>query len=208
MHQKKILKNTVEIQEEERRRIAQDLHDELGAVLSICKMRLTSLEKNYTGNVSELLDLKAYLDAALKSTRRISRELMPVQLEQLGLKKSLLSFAHFAGESSEIEINTEIEISSVELPPSLQLGIYRIYAELVNNSMKYANASSVTARIDVSNESIVLMHEDDGQGIDFEQFESGLGMMSINNRIEYLGGNWKYGNKPEGGFYAEIIVPF
>lgn len=203
-HQQKLLENTVEIQEEERKRIAQDLHDELGAVLSISKMRLTQLERASGDNSDEIKAIKEHLETALSSTRRISRELMPVQLERLGLQKALMSLAHFNEETIRIEIDMP---ETDRLSNTQQLGLYRIFSELINNTLKYANASEIQISIQMEDAQLFSAYRDNGKGIDFDQFKSGIGFQSIDNRVSYLRGSWEYGNHPKGGFHADFILP-
>lgn len=206
-HQQKLLETSILIQEKERKRIAQDLHDELGATLSMSRMQLSNFEKGEIFDQEKLLGIRNLIESALESTRRISRELMPIQLEQLGLKRALLSLVHFAQESTEIAIKTTIHIEQVELTPSSQLGVYRIFSELLNNTIKHAGASEVELHLSIKKENITAEYQDNGSGINFDRFQSGLGVQSIENRVDYLNGSWEYGNRQTGGFYAKFLLP-
>lgn len=204
-HQQKLLENTVTIQEEERRRIAQDIHDELGAVLSISKMRLSQIETTQNDQANELEVVRNHLEMALNSTRRISRELMPIQLEQLGLRRALLSLAHSADKTVVIDFNRHF--ADDLLTKTQQLGLYRIFSELINNTLKYAEASAIYIEIQRQEKDLTATYKDNGKGILKEEMIEGIGMQSINNRVAYLQGTWHYGDQPEGGFIAEFLLP-
>ncbi len=206
-HQLKLLKTTIAIQEEERKRIAQDLHDELGAALSMSKMQLLQMEKSQIKEDENLIRVRELVESALESTRRISRELMPLQLEQLGLKKALLSMIHFAEESGTLKIKTDFSMEDANLTPEQQLGLYRIFSELLNNSLKYADATQIHIEMKWHEHSLLANYRDDGVGIEPDSNAVGLGLKSIGSRVGYLNGTWDYGNHPDGGFYSKIILP-
>jgi signal transduction histidine kinase len=85
--------------------------------------------------------------------------------------------------------------------------VYRIFSELLNNTIKHAGASEVELHLSIENENINAAYQDNGSGINFDKFQSGLGVQSIENRVDYLNGYWKYGNRQTSGFYAKFIIP-
>ena len=90
VHQKELLHTTIKTQEEERKRIASDLHDELGAALSIGRMQLVQLETQKSIDPAQIIQIRELMETTLNATRQISHQLMPLQLAQLGLEKTLL----------------------------------------------------------------------------------------------------------------------
>lgn len=205
-HQQSLLTTSVEIQEEERKRIAQDLHDELGAVLSITKMQLAHYEKLENKPPQTLRKISNNLDTALKSTRRISHQLMPLQLENLGLKKALRSLINQLENTGEIKATTSINLNENDISWPLQLDLYRICSELLNNTLKYASASELKIEIKQIERWIYCSYLDNGKGILNGEHSAGLGLSSIAKRVALHQGTFDYGNKNQHGFFAEISL--
>ncbi len=206
-HQRELLRKMVKVQEKERKRIAQDLHDELGAALSIARMQLKHLENDHPNNEEQIRKTRELIETTLTSTRRISHQLMPLQLKKLGLEKALMALLDKARDSGKCETNIAVGDKCSELPWLVQIGVYRIYSELINNSLKHAEAKSIDLSLHCDSEQLFCRYADDGSGIDSTQKNNGLGMKSIENRIKALYGHWKYGNREKGGFYAQINLP-
>jgi signal transduction histidine kinase len=206
-YQEKLLHTAVQVQEDERKRIARDLHDELGAVLSIGRMQLVQLEQRETFDPKKIRETRHLIENALASTRRISHELMPLNLENLGLEKALKSLLNRIEEAGVISTNVNIAESVNQLPWLLQLGLYRIYSELVNNTLKYAESSHLSIRITKETGHLFCYYDDNGKGLNADLKTTGIGFKSIESRVNTLKGTWEYGNRKEGGFYAEIKFP-
>jgi signal transduction histidine kinase len=210
-HQQELLRNAIQVQEEERKRISQDLHDELGAALSISRMHLLRLEKlgqsDQNKAVEELPKVREYVESALASTRRISHELMPAQLQMLGLAKALEGVAHWAGSASELEPSVEVNGNLNELPWDTTLGLYRIYTELINNTLKHAEASTANLKIDAEFQSLSFQYWDNGKGLPVSARNVGMGLKGMEGRVSALNGELKVGNNDAGGFFANIKLP-
>ncbi len=207
LHQKQLLQRTIEVQEQERKRIAMDLHDELGAILSISRMQLLQLESQDEISKEDIGPVRDLIENTLASTRRISHELMPLQLEKLGLENALLSLLTKAKESGEIESNIAISESCDELPWMVELGLYRIFSELINNTIKHADATTIEISILLEDGQLFCRYSDNGKGINLDTSVTGLGMQSVENRIDALQGSWEYGDRSSGGFFARIRIP-
>lgn len=205
-HQEKLLETGVQVQENERKRIARDLHDELGAALSIGRMQLMQLEKATEIDPKKIEDVRHLIENILASTRRISHELTPLHLENLGLEKALKSLLQRLEESGKISTTVSIDAAIDEFPWLVQLALYRIYSELINNTLKYAQASQLEIHIFKTKESLNCHYFDNGIGLKKETNSAGLGFTSIENRVNMLKGSLDFGTREEGGFYAEIIV--
>lgn len=210
LHQAELLRSSIAIQEEERKRIAQDMHDELGAVLSITKMHLQQLEEKEKHNSPALLqalqNIRSLTETSLASMRRISHELMPPQLESFGLIKTLEAVAKQANNAGSIHIAIQ---QDGELPPlswPVSLGLYRIIMELVNNTFKHAGAKNINISFERIPGSLQCTYTDDGSGASPTADSAGIGQKSIEGRISSLGGRIDY--LPAGpGFNATIKVP-
>lgn len=213
IHQQELLNSSIQVQENERKRIAQDLHDELGAVLSISRMHLLQLEKqNSEANpflLKELQNIRSLTENALASMRRISHELMPLQLEAFGLVKTLEAIAAQACKAGTIQIEVKAENKLPELDWPLKLSLYRISMELINNTIKHAEASKIEIEIGASEKYIHYHYTDDGKGLQTDNNHDGLGQKGIEGRIKSMKGTYTIMEKEyHQGFAIRIALPY
>jgi signal transduction histidine kinase len=206
-YQKELLHTTIRVQEEERKRIAGDLHDELAAALSIGYMQLTQLEDQKEFNPKKIAQVRELLQTTLASTRRISHELMPLQLSRLGFEKALQHLLEKAESAQHIKTNMAISSTCDELPWIVEVTLYRMYSELINNTLKHAEATTIDISVLRKSDQLFCRYADDGKGIPEKQLDSGIGLQNIENRVKTLDGKLEFGNSDEGGFYCKIIVP-
>lgn len=209
IHQQELLRSSITVQEEERKRIATDIHDELGAVLSIARMHLMALENQSHKNQEDILalqNIRSLLETSISSVRRISHELMPQNLQMFGLQDTLQSIVAMVNSSDNLKIQIDCDEDVNHLPWSVKLGLYRICLELINNTIKHAKATHIDLTIHCKNNALTLFYADDGIGLsdNFEKF--GLGHKNIEARTMSIGGNLKVGNNKTGGFYAHIEI--
>eukprot|EP01136_Pigoraptor_vietnamica_P014610 Opistho-1_new@56964 len=213
LYRNELLRSSILIQEEERKRIAQDLHDELGAVLSIMRMHLIVLEKQITNDNTNMLagveNVRQLSESALSSIRSISHQLMPPQLEKFGLIKTLESVTNQINKTGKIQIHLTTSCDDTPiLTWAISLGYYRIIMELINNTIKHANATAIDLNILCNTFDIKCTYSDNGCGINTENSSAGLGLKSIEGRVTALNGTLKWGNnEKENGFYAFIEIP-
>jgi signal transduction histidine kinase len=212
--QDELLRNSIMVQEEERKRIASDLHDEIGAVISIIKMNLILMSQKQestmleTSSAKGLQNLISLSDTAIASVRSISHQLMPPQLEAFGLVKTIESVVDNINQSGEIEIyfTVKCEWPLIEWP--VALGIYRIIMELINNTIKHAGARHVNLEFDCLSDTLTVNFEDDGQGFpDTESAQRGLGIISMEARAKAMNGQFEYCNGPIKGIKATLTMP-
>ncbi len=208
-HQIELLRANIQAQEEERGRIAQDLHDELGAVLSIMRMNIMMLEQQdgQGSALAGLQNVRQLAETSLASVRSISHRLMPPQLEAFGLVKTLEAVAAQINEAGSIEIQLNAPAALSGLPWAVSIGLYRIIMELVNNTLKHAGATVAKIEIALSNEAVVCEYSDNGKGLTEVIPGKGLGQKSMDGRISVLGGKMSTGNGAEGGFKASFEIP-
>lgn len=208
-HQQELLISSIAVQEDERKRIAQDLHDELGAALSIARMNLLQLERgNAAGNdalVLALQNIRSLTESSLKSMRRISHELMPFHLQKYGLVHALEEVAIRAGDSIKIVLHTPEHLP--ELPWPVTLGLYRIFMELINNTIKHARASQIEIKLTGTEDALILCsYTDNGQGFVKDTDTGGLGLKNIQGRVNAINGRLRLDNTENGGFLAAIQI--
>ena len=204
----------VNAQEEERRRIAREIHDSLGQMLTAIKFNVEILEDAAAlqdeDDRKRLVDIKALLDNAMAEAREISYNLMPSVLVDFGLVPAL----QFLGEqfSKVDELNVQVHTNGVEgrLDPSIEVGLYRIAQEALTNTAKHAGAREVNVQLIGDAKSIRLIIEDDGKGFHVSRSRQGsdqrhgMGLVSMRERAASFNGLFVLDSHPGRG--TEIIV--
>ena len=206
-----LLRSNIRAEEEERKRIAQDLHDEMGAVLSIMRMNLVLLEQQSRQTTVSLSpgieNVRKLTENAITSMRNISHRLMPPQLETFGLVKTLESVARQICETGKIAIQIHAPEQMPDLLWVIKLGLYRIVMELINNTIKHSGATQVTIDIHSSNEQVFCQYTDNGKGLNKADSGNGLGFKSIEGRINAMNGFFEIDTEQGHGFKANIRMP-
>lgn len=210
-HQRELLRASIEAMEEERRRIARDLHDELGAVLSITRMHLVQLENQGDVPAEKLVpalqNIRSLTETSLANMRRISHQLMPLQLEKMGLGEAFEALAKQVNDSKAVRMTVTTTGDQEEISWPVKLALYRMMMELLNNTIKHAGASEIDVQLEMLAEGITCYYQDNGKGLPAEVSGGGLGHKNLLGRAEALQGTMEFGNRPEGGFFARIKIP-
>lgn len=209
-YQQEILRASILAQEEERKRIAQDLHDELGATLSIVRMHLLQIEQqNHEAGQSgpALQNARNLTETALSSMRRISHQLMPPQLENFGLLKTLNAVAEQLNKAGNLHVQIVCLNEPANLSWPVKLALYRVCMELINNTIKHAKASKVLIELEGNADYVSCRYTDDGVGLGSQKPDEGLGHKSINGRVVSLGGSVFIGTAVGGGFLCYVKIP-
>lgn len=209
-HQFELLQSSIEVQEVERKRIARDLHDELGAALSMTRMHLMQLEQqnaqNETDLATRLQNVRFMTEKALASMRRISHELMPPQLENFGLSETLKATAADLNKLDQLRVEFFVLENFPRLPLAIELGLYRICMELINNTIRHAQARRIEIHLQKENEKLTLDYRDDGKGLPENFAKKGIGQRSIETRVHSMKGNFTMKNSEAGGIHVLIEV--
>jgi signal transduction histidine kinase len=204
------LQSMMEGQEQERRRLARDLHDGLGGLLSSVKHRFSNIQGKHTDLVEsrEYQEAIQLLDNTSSEARKIAHNLMPEALVKFGLKDALEDFCHNVGEVQKFHIDLQFYGMEERLQSNLEISIYRIVQELMNNIIKHANASEVIVQL-VKNEDMVhLTVEDDGVGFNPSRIRrDSAGLNNIRSRVKYLRGNLEMETAPGKGTTYTIVIP-
>jgi len=196
----------IEGEEIERKRIARELHDGLGSMLSGLKMHLnlSNRENKEIGpNINEMLN------DSIKELRNISQNLMPESLMKLGLEHALkdLCASHSTAETA---IEFQYLIKKSTFPQHFKIMIYRIIQELLNNALKYAKASEILISCSENKDVFFITVEDNGIGFNVEQAEKrdGMGLRNIKNRVAFLNGKLEIDSIPNKGTstYIELKI--
>jgi two-component system, NarL family, sensor kinase len=202
--QKEILQSTILTQEQERKRIAQDLHDEISSRLNVISLNLHSLKstKKEENQKLEIVDTTIQLnDKAIETSRKIAHNLLPPVLEKFGLHIALEELVLDFVKTKTVQINYKSTIDFTNSEPETQLQLFRIIQELINNSLKHGKASQIEILFENINQKNQCIYKDDGQGFDTSKLDKskGLGMRNIESRIEYLHGKYHIESEPEKG---------
>ncbi len=208
--EKKVLDAVIKTEFEERKRFAEDLHDAMGAVLSTLKLYINELGDAGISQEERQKMLKqsnSLLDEAIGNARSISHNIMPASLKDNGLVYSLQSFIDKINASGKIKIHLKTKGMRDSFKPVVSLSVYRMITEMINNTLKHAEASLIEISLIEENNKLYLHYKDNGKGFDFEQTlknKGGIGLKNILNRIEVLGGTYTINSGEGQGFTAVI----
>lgn len=209
-HQFEILQSSIAVQEEERKRIARDLHDELGAALSITRMHIVQIEEQNAGRddelTSRLKNVRQMTEKALASMRRISHELMPPLLENFGLIPTLEAMANEINKIGKLRVEIIVEENFSRQSSAIELGLYRICMELINNTIRHAEADRIRIHLQKESHRLRIDYRDNGKGLPEGITKTGVGQRSIETRIHSMGGNFNMKNSEDGGVQVSIDV--
>lgn len=205
--QEEILKNTVQAQEKERKRIARDLHDEVGAMLSVVKLNVGRIEKKTVdANPRQLAtETKSYLDDVITQVRRISRDLMPPSLEKLGVSFAVEEMVSWINKSEQIKVEFSNSGEPFRFDLKKELAVFRIIQELVNNALKHSKASQIFIKMRFAENYMAISVADNGVGFDIDKpGNSGLGLKNLESRSELMGGDYKMKSHLGKGTFAVL----
>lgn len=190
-HQVDLADGIFNAQEDERTRLARDLHDDLGGTLSIIKLNITAFQHKalqLTDDERVFYDKTiGMIEKACLDLREISHNLMPKNFEQSGLIETLKEHFRTLNESSKIKFDFVFQLEH-PIESTMEITIYRIVNELINNIIRHSYASKATIQILFFNEQISIMAEDNGIGFNPDTDKKGIGIQNILSRVKYLNG--------------------
>lgn len=204
-------------QEKERSRISRELHDELGGALAVLKLRCSLIEKNLqkdeTGVREECKQNVQYIDQIIENVGRLSRDLSPSILEDLGLSAALRRLIDNFVKNYNTKVASDIADVDHLFPRDAQIMIYRIFQEALTNIGKHAQARSVSVKIKKDEDRMSFLIEDDGKGFDVkhaamkEGSERGLGLATMDERARMLGGFLDLWSEEGKGTRITLSIP-
>lgn len=219
-HQRELLEASLQSQEAERRRIATDLHDDIGTMLSATRMSLSQASRHAGDNPAVdavVRQTRQLLEETVNNVRRITKELLPATLEQLGLVAALQEFIAKLRQTSPnvgLDLTHEgfEETPDAGRPPArVELAVYRVAQELVHNSLRHAGASHIDLMLMRQPNRLLLTISDDGVGFDpalaRRAGQPGLGLKNIESRLNLIGGRVIFDAAPGKGTYVIVDVP-
>ncbi len=196
---RKLSTRLIQAQEAERKRISRELHDSLGSGLTAVKFalerKMSEGRQNFSGEEFPIEEIYTMLKTVISETQRISRNLHPSILDDLGISAALRSYLRqFAKIHPDLEVASEIEINEDNIPMQIKTLIYRLVQESFNNTVKHGRAKHLSVSLKETGEALELNITDDGVGFDMQEMnkreeeDTGLGLVSMKERTELTGG--------------------
>ena len=194
-------------QEKERRRISQDLHDGLGQHLSGMKLSMyglkSQIKNDYFNRITDLAD------QAIKEYRAVTHDLAPPALSNSGLKEALRDMCASLNRNNKTKVVFSSECADCKLKDKVEIELYRISQELLNNAIKYSNAKQINVKIKMINSHFQLEDRDDGDGFNLEEVKArnlGIGLENIKARVAFFNGIFSLDSSEGKGTFAKIIL--
>ena len=201
------------VREEEKSKLARDIHDELGGVLVSAKMDVAWVEKRIKGRdpeaAAKLERTLQALDDGVQIKRRIIEELRPTLLDNLGLAPALDWQVNEICNRAGLKCTLDLPTDDITLDPRVSIALYRILQEALTNIVKYARAKNVHVELNLADDNISMLIEDDGVGIpeDAQNNRLSHGITGMRQRVKALRGEFSIGRRPEGGTIIEVNIP-
>ncbi|WP_018614116.1 sensor histidine kinase [Segetibacter koreensis] len=211
--QKVLLRASIELQEEERRRIAADLHDDAGPLLATARLYLSENMVNLDkpSQLQTIFSIKEIIDDAIQLIRNISHSLMPPTLKDFGLESAVNDFFQKINASGSINVKCCFNDYTTRLKAEKELIIFRVIQELINNIFKHSNSSFIHLTEDNEADKIIITLLHDGKGLTQEDFiqksksSVGLGLKNIQSRLKVIFGNI-YFEQENNEFYYKVTI--
>ena len=211
-NQRKMLEAIINTQEREKQYFAGELHDGLGQLLSTVFMNLNNIEKKIETSEDTRLgqlikDTKSITQDSINEVRNLSRKLMPEVLSDFGLKQAISDMAGKVNESGNMIVRFYCD-STKRFSEEIEKSVFRISQELLNNTIKNAEASIVFMTIQQKGSELIFIYEDDGIGMDITESKGkGMGLISVESRVSYLRGSINFESEKNKGIKFTINIP-
>jgi two-component system, NarL family, sensor kinase len=199
----------LQAQENERKRLARELHDNLGSILVTANMYIDTLAINPNQSAEKIGKVSELIQTATAETRKISHSLNSGLLQHFGLAPTLHDLVKTLNDTGKLSVQLRLDISDQCLDQEKSVEIYRIIQELMNNTLKHAKASLIELEvIEHKNNYIGIQFIDNGIGFDSENIQvKGIGLKNIESRLEKLKGRISYHSKPGQGVRIKLEIP-
>lgn len=210
--EKRVLNAIILTEETERKRLAKDLHDGLGPLLSSVKMSVSALssEKNANTHKSILDNAIQAVNESINSLKEISNNLSPHILDNFGLVSAIRSFATKIEQSGKIKIGFRTNLKEQRFESNIEVILYRAVCELINNTIKHAKATKILIDLDLENQHLTVLYQDDGVGFNLEETllsnKGGMGLHNIRSRISSINGDFSIESQPGEGIIGTIRI--
>lgn len=211
LQQKQLLNAVIESQELERKRIGQDMHDEIGGNLSAIKLMLNALKSQSDLSQDLINPAKELIDQMITEVRHIAHELSPPGLAMFGLFTTLEGFISIINNTKQIEINMAYDGMADErlLSEQKELALFRVITQLIANTLKHANATNIDLSFTVIANNLCINYKDNGKGFDINLLneKQGMGMQNIKSRLQMIDASYTITTALNNGFAITINCP-
>jgi len=207
---RKLFETIIQTEEKERSRVARDLHDEIGPLLSALKIYTTSFMESTSIEKKNKLagQMGVIIRDVIDSIKDISNDMSPHVLVNFGLSAAVQNISELFSKTLAIHVQTNI--GSMRFPETVESVFYRIIKELINNTVKHAEAKNIYISLDYSEPVIICHYRDDGIGYDLQKLTNpnlkGMGISNIKSRIHSLGGDYEILTSPGNGFEVNMVL--
>lgn len=197
-------REVLEAENKERKRIAAELHDSLGQLLSAARMQVSMAD----GDNETLKKAGDVIDEAAREVRQISHNLMPASLQELGLSAALRQLVRMMSPTGQPVISLQLEAYSPQTEDR-EMALYRMAQELLANSIRHGKAAHIVLKLEVSSKELQLSLSDDGKGFELQKisFTEGIGLKNIRARAEMMHGRLEFDSTPGKGSNFRIYLP-
>jgi len=225
IYQRKMIKNQVELrklhdekqtdllnavfetQENERKRLAEDLHDSVGQVLSAIKLNLHRLEKSSNEATLPLLaDTRKLADESIGEIRNIIHNVLPPVLTDYGLLEALEGLCTKIEQTTNVKVEFKKKLEGVRFRPEIELAFYRMAQELFSNAIKHSGATVIHLTLTNEPDFLIMEFKDNGKGFNIAQVKHGFGLKNLESRVQLINGDIKIYTKPQNGTITIIRV--
>lgn len=206
---KRILTAVLRTEEKARSRFSKELHDGLGPLLSSARMSLSALSREErSADQREIIDNTTYvIDEAIRSLREISNNLSPHVLNDFGLARGVQNFIDKSAAMHDAKIRFTTNLRTERYDTDIEVILYRVICELINNSLKHAACTSINLSLSQNGSELALDYTDDGRGFNPQaMMDCGMGLSNISSRINSLGGTFGISSAKGKGMRAAIRV--
>jgi two-component system, NarL family, sensor kinase len=195
----------IKSRDDERLKVASDLHDDIGPLLASIKIYLNTFNTQDTQDLEKIIKIKNNIDLSIQQVRNISNSLMPGALQRHGLIKGLEDF--FENIEHETKLAIHFSAQSISVSKEMELSIFRIIQEIVTNTLKHAEAKNLEIIFEQAKNKLNITSIDDGKGFDANVVAKGIGLNNIKNRIESMQGKILMKSEINKGVHYEIELP-
>ncbi len=215
-HLRQLSRRMMEVSEHTMRRVARELHDDLGQALTAVKIDLGLIDRELGAHSqarSQVQQVREQISTALQSVRNQSQLLRPAVLDDLGLVAAIQTFVSRFGNRTEIAVRVQVPPAETRLPPAIEVALSRGLQEALTNVARHAQAKHVGIRLSIDSEAAMLEIGDDGCGFDAAAFmrnppyDHGMGILGMRERVTAYGGRFSIESHPGAGTRVERTIP-
>ncbi len=210
-YDKEILESRLEIQEQTMKSISQEVHDNIGQVLSVAKLNLNMIDVNHSAPViqEKINDVSELLRKAIQDLRDLSKSLHSDVIAANGLLKAIENEFNILKKTGAYAITLNIEGNYYHLPEQKELILFRMFQEIINNIIKHAQASAIDISITFQAEQFMLCIHDNGVGFNIDDIDAskGIGLKNIINRSQLIGAFYSIDSDTAKGTTIKITLP-